>query len=446
MASTNWLKAGVGRVDITPPIGTLLMGYGDPYKKRSATAVHDPLNATALVLQQGDVRAAIIELDIAIASDAAVAAIRDGVEKATGIPGKFVSPCSIQTHSAPRTVEVWGWNVEDVEYIQGQLIPGAIEAVKRAVAGAVPVRVGIGTVKSRTGINRRRFQENNEISLGTNHWGVIDPTMTVLRFESAKGTLVNLVHYGAHPTVYGAWNRLISRDWPGVMIDRVEYYTKAPTMFINGAVGDIAPRTNYDTAIGDNEVALMEAGTCAAIDAMLAWRGIKDYRQLDLSVLAETYELPYRPLPAMEVAQREFAASEANKGEPGGGMCNYLHWQAVIAEHSKPKRTGKPFLQTITAVGPVAFVPSPGEPFGETVMRQRDFSPFEHTLVASTSCGHNGYFCPRESLHRGGYEVWVAKAMGPYILAENIDDVLVAENTKLLRAAYQKMNPATPEA
>ena len=47
-----------------------------------------------------------------------------------------------------------------------------------------------------------------------------------------------------------------------------------------------------------------------------------------------------------------------------------------------------------------------------------------------------GYFPTRESLHRGGYEVWVAKAFGPYILAEHIDDVLVEENLKLLRELH----------
>ena len=30
-----------------------------------------------------------------------------------------------------------------------------------------------------------------------------------------------------------------------------------------------------------------------------------------------------------------------------------------------------------------------------------------------------------ESLHRGGYEAWVARAFGARIVAEHIDDVLV---------------------
>lgn len=49
----------------------------------------------------------------------------------------------------------------------------------------------------------------------------------------------------------------------------------------------------------------------------------------------------------------------------------------------------------------------------------------EYMLSLSTSCGNTGYFPARESLHLGGYEVWVARAFGARIVAEHIDDVLV---------------------
>lgn len=98
-------------------------------------------------------------------------------------------------------------------------------------------------------------------------------------------------------------------------------------------------------------------------------------------------------------------------------------------------------MQTITRLGPVAIVPFPGEPFAEIVLRLRVASPFAHTLCASTTNGSFGYFVTRESLHRGGYEVWVARAFGAYILAENIDDVLVETNLHLLRELQRSSAP-----
>ena len=118
-------------------------------------------------------------------------------------------------------------------------------------------------------------------------------------------------------------------------------------------------------------------------------------------------------------------------------MCDYRHWQSVVEAHGGEVKQGIAFAQTIIQLGPVAFIPFPGEPFSEIVLRLREQSPFQHTLCASTTNGSLGYFVTRESLHRGGYEVWVGKAYGAYILAENIDDVLIEANLKLLSELYK---------
>src|SRR5690606_28563473 len=127
--------------------------------------------------------------------------------------------------------------------------------------------------------------------------------------------------------------------------------------------------------------------------------------------------------------------------KPGRGTAEFMHWQAVVAAHAQGAKRAKRYHQTLTALGPVALAPMPGEPFADIVLRLRERSPFQHTLVASTSNGSNGYLCTRESLHRGGYEVWVARAFGPYVLAENIDDVLVESHVRLLTRLYDQANP-----
>jgi hypothetical protein len=57
------------------------------------------------------------------------------------------------------------------------------------------------------------------------------------------------------------------------------------------------------------------------------------------------------------------------------------------------------------------------------------------------SGGSNGYFYTRDSLHRGGYEVDVAKAMSEYLMVENIEDVLITENMKLLNQLHPRVYP-----
>ena len=424
------LTAGFGRTDITPEIGTLLMGYPSP--GRTTEGIRDSLQANALALRQGDEAAIVVSLTVCIVDDAEVEAIRRGVADRTGIPPGHITICSTQTHSAPCTQSVWGWCDKDTDYIE-QMMMGAIDAATDAAGQLQPVRVGIATTSSDVGVNRRAIAEDHSVSLGINPWGVYDPEMTVLRFEGESGPLATMIHYGAHPTVLGSESRLVSRDWPGVMVDRVEALTDAPVFFVNGTVGDVAPRTNVRAAVGDGETALMEVGCRGASDAMRAYRSVRETRQLDLDIHSGTFRLPYRPLATRREAEEQLKAGDSRKDEYGKGMCDHKHWQAVLWAHDEPPVSGKEYEQVIIRLGPMALVPFPGEPFAEIVMRLRELSPFQYTLCASTSCGNNGYFVTHESLHRGGYEVWVARAFGAYILVEDIDDVLVAENLALLR-------------
>src|SRR5215471_334984 len=56
------LKAGVVKVDITPPPGVSLWGFSD--RKSPATGTLDPLYARVLVVEAGDKRVALISVDL----------------------------------------------------------------------------------------------------------------------------------------------------------------------------------------------------------------------------------------------------------------------------------------------------------------------------------------------------------------------------------------------
>ena len=55
------LMLGVGRADITPPIGSKLYGYEDNMFSQS---LHDRLQATAFVFQSGSVKAVMISATV----------------------------------------------------------------------------------------------------------------------------------------------------------------------------------------------------------------------------------------------------------------------------------------------------------------------------------------------------------------------------------------------
>ncbi len=85
------LKAGVGRVNVTPAAGNWMAGYppelgqveefpdnikGFVGRKKPSTGVHDPLWAKALVLDNGDERIAIVSIDTLIVTKIFTDALR----------------------------------------------------------------------------------------------------------------------------------------------------------------------------------------------------------------------------------------------------------------------------------------------------------------------------------------------------------------------------------
>ena len=228
------LFGGFARTDITPELGILLMGYPDPDRK--AESVRDPLQANALVLKQGETTAVLISLTICILEDTDVERIRLGILEQTGIDAERIVVSTIQTHSAPCTMTCWGWCDKDETYVD-LIVNQSIKAAVKASQNLKEIQVGFGKTESDVGVNRRVILADHSVALGNNPWGIYDPEMTVVCFQSADGPLATLIHYGAHPTVFTSKSRAISRDWPGVMIDRVEDLTGAPALFVNACSG-----------------------------------------------------------------------------------------------------------------------------------------------------------------------------------------------------------------
>jgi hypothetical protein len=423
------LRVGIARRDITPPLGTRLFGYPS---ERIGNQIADGLNVTALSLQGDNCNAVLVSLDWAVIDEDEVVALRREVVAATDdVSPENITLCASHTHSGPETTLAWGWAKKNTEYLDA-VRPRIVEAVLEAHQSAEPAKAGIGTTTTQTGINRREVTLEGNVILGFNPWGPRDNEMTIVRFEGEFKTIATLVHLGVHPTSRGG-EPSISRDWPGVMMDRVEAITRAPVLFINGAFGDVAPRTNCRGAVGDGAAAAEEVGLRAASDAINTWYTIKEVRALPLQTHVETIELPHAPLDSLEEAKRQLAERAGQENESGSNGCEWNFWNAVQDAHNKPMQTSRAFQQIITRLGSIAIVPFGGEIFSEIALRLKRASPFAHTLCAGSSNGSHGYYVTRDARARGGYEPWVARAFSPYILDDNIDDVLVQENLRLLK-------------
>src|SRR5690349_7705990 len=94
------LRAGVARVDITPPKGHAMAGYSE--RTHGATGVHDPLYATVLLLESGSTTAALIACDLASFTSTRIAA---EARRKFGIAYTVLSMSG--THSGPAPSAKW---------------------------------------------------------------------------------------------------------------------------------------------------------------------------------------------------------------------------------------------------------------------------------------------------------------------------------------------------
>src|SRR5271165_1285345 len=241
------LRAGVARVDITPPAGEQMWGFED--RHQPATGTLDPLYARVLVLEAGPEgaprRLALVTLDLGRSfGPGSLARLREAAQRSSGIACLLVA--ASHTHSAPVIRDEY----RDAPPAWEQ---AALDKIGRAIAEAAgalqPARIGVGTGAAYIGHNRLRVNPDGTVSwfernLTRIPTAPVDPTLTVLRIDRADGTpLAVLTNYACHPVVFGPDNLRYSADFPGVMNHLVEQELggSVQSFFLQGAPGDINP-------------------------------------------------------------------------------------------------------------------------------------------------------------------------------------------------------------
>lgn len=439
MDKKHALQCGAGQADITPKIGAILYGYAPG---RPAQSVGDGLQASAVKLVSKEGCALLITCAVAAMSPELSARLRKAAGEAAGVPAENVTVSATHTHSAPNVSIRSGWGEVDTEYIETVLLPGVVKAAADAAADLRPARMGVGETLSDIGINRRELTEDGKVILGQNPWGPRDPRMTVVSFQGEDGKIIaNIVHYCCHGTASGA-NPEITRDWPGVMTDMLAAETGAISAFYAGVEGDQGPNLPNGKTTGNYSMAL-QLGARAGIDAVRAFKSIKQWQDAPVGVIHGTIRIPFDPIASRERAEEELeklGTLEQIYAEKRYSDVNaHIHWEKVLAEHTsgQPYKTHWTYDQCIVTVGPVAFVPCPFEAFVEIGLRLRRHSPYGYTLSLCNTHGCYAYLPTLGEMERGGYEVWhfLLAMRTTYPLPRNTDDHWVTQNLALLRSA-----------
>lgn len=438
------MKAGFAVSDITPELGIYLTGYGAP--ERLANGIHSPLHAGAMVLDDGKQQAAVISLDWCAVDWELTKWIRTEIFKATGIAEKNILLSCTHTHSAPHTIldRTLGRTSVDpeskgVEYAK-KSTPAIIDAIIRAKDSMREVTAAFAEGMTETGVSRRGMDRNGVVrGFIADPFAICDNFMTAVHFKDAE-TMEDLgimIHCSAHNTAMGLDYR-ISSDWCGVMKKRIGQRYNVPVIFINGAIGDVGPRTNrwvagktfsgYGAGGGDGESAAEEVGSRAATDALKLLENMRDFRSdLPLRINTATITLPQEIHMTEKEAKEIIEKYEGEKGEDGEPSVDYQLAKVAYETWQQPLQPEFSFEQTVISFGPLALAPFPFEVFSIFSLRLRKYGPFQYTLLCSNVNGRNAYFPDKGSIVYGGYEVNCRKTVRPYVLKPEAGDMAVSQ-------------------
>jgi len=417
------LVLGKAREIITPELGGLFSGYDSP---KPSTAVHDDLTATAFLLEYGETRVLFLGLTVIDIGNKLNAELRAMCGAAAGVPPENVIICCVHTHSGPQ------FEPDDPPGYVGKILKPKLLAVSRGAAKNLrPVTVGVAATTSLVGCNRRKHLRDDTVILAQKPWGPYDSEMTVISFKGEDGQIeANIIHCTAHNTSAGI-NTEVTRDWCGVMIDRLEAETGGMTAFFNGCAGDVCPRTPNGGSTADI-TQTMEIGAVAGIDAVRAHKDIREYRGMDLAVAAGEVRIPYAPIKPLDVAKAQYEAIKDSSERFDPYMRDLLMQTIGLHEKGETGPADFTYAQTLVRLGPVVFVPIPFEPFTEISLRLRAYSKFGHVLAIGYCNGSNSYLPTRDQICMGGYEIFCFNWAMPRQLPDNADTILINENLRIM--------------
>ncbi|MHB8995369.1 MAG: hypothetical protein ACYC63_08995 [Armatimonadota bacterium] len=400
------LKLGFAEAEISPPLGTRIVGH---FSEIVAERINDPLMARAMAVDCGQAFL-FVTCDLLSIRRSTVMQARQRIEEATGLPGDHISVSATHTHTGPLTNNMFGAS-PDPEYLE-TLVEGiataAIAAYQKRVPGTLTAAYGFEGRFS----NQRRFMMRDgnarmHPAPGSTdilyQEGPSDPELAVLWGEDESGTPLGCwVNYACHVNV-AQIGPTISADYPGFMAAALKRQQDEQfvTLFGNGACGNLCQVDVYDPnrtqwgleysqqmgeALAERVLEVVATGEKLA-EPILEHRG---------TVIL----LPLRHVPEELVQWAE--AMQANAEAPFVERC-YAGMTLELMELQRREPLAPAEINAFR-LGDFAMVTLPGEIFVEFGLDIKLKSPAKRTWIVELANGVVGYVPTKTAFAGGGYE------------------------------------------
>ena len=412
------LKAGFGRLDITPPLGMDM----ERYRIRPAEGILDPLLATAVAFEMEDKLAVALSVDVTGMNQGLADRARSMIAGAIGTEPEAVFLHCTHTHLGP-VINTVGKDDAYIEYMLKKLRDAALLATQDLAPATLSYTRG--TAEKVAFVRRFRMKDGSSrtnpgrLNPDILHpLGESDDNTSLLIVKRENKPEIGIVNFQVHPDVVNG--NMISADFPAFVRDTYEkLIDNSRCMFINGAEGD----TNH------TDVSL-EDGRCIGGYDRARYMG----RKIAMSVIAD-YELaqPISLEKGIRWGQKNIFVKH-NKGRPDqieeaarltkavkefGSKVAVpyavgMERVTIIAEAGRITSLAnqpdeKELYMTAVAIGDVVFAGFPGEPFTEIGRSVKNNSKFTLTFTACCANGYEGYYPMQEAYDEGGYEARSAR-------------------------------------
>ncbi len=423
------IKVGVGRSDVSPPLGVELSGYGY-FKGRRNKGVHDRLYSRSLLLRAGDESAVLMNNDLIGVSEPTLAETRGLIEEGVGVdPDNVIVTCT-HTHSGPATVPFIGVGEIDDDYLEG-LPKRLLEGTLKANENLVEVKVGFGRSEVRAvGFNRVLPK------------GPIDREVRVLQIKDVKmNPVATLFNHSCHAVTIDVRTEdglYVSADWPGYAMTILDRKGAGEAFFLQGTCGDIDPVVAWHMRGFD---AAEEIGKKVAEAVLKSLEGVHLKEVEGLRVERRILRLPFQKLTMRDVAEnlKDFLTQlEKNEKATVSELRPQIRFHRTYAEEMVTRlEAGLPNhieseVQAL-ALGGTAMVFLPGEVFVDVALKIMEGSPFKETMVAGYAANYVGYIPTTIDYELSGYastRVPMLLKNSPFV--NDVSQLVVTEALNLL--------------
>ncbi|MBM4000850.1 MAG: hypothetical protein FJ297_15145 [Planctomycetes bacterium] len=431
------LRVGAAVTDVSPTSFPVLINGG--MLSRTAEKIKTPVEARALVLDDGAERLAIVVVDSCMMPRPLLDEAKQLAAERTGIPADRMLMSATHTHSAPSCMGCLGTDADAayVPYLREKLA----QAVAAAAANLEPAKAGwaVENAAEFTALRRwiRRPDRMDVDPFGnrtvranmhagrvwddvTGESGPEDPALTILSFVALDGRpIAALANFSMH--YFG--DEAVSADYFGKFRDGLQEHAaprsipdKPPFVAVlsHGCSGDIW-RRDYTKPVPppaeDHTIDSFTQGLLAI--AIKGYDAIRHEAVSDIRMTESRMTLNYRVPDAQRLEWARRVVSEMGDRLPKDTAEVYAREQVLLHE----RQSTEVVVQAVR-IGDMAIATTPNETYALSGLKIKHQSPLNKTMVIELANGGDGYIPPPEQHLLGGYNTWPARSAGLEVQAE----------------------------